>query len=182
MSWSRSVYEASLCTFVLRSETMIWSVVWGFDISLQSFKKPSVNVFSLQIDKKTFDRVFSYNFGCRKKALSDFLASSSSLKTVNTRKPAKSFKLKLKGPRGFRPFDFDSKLKIENQKFTIAIFNGWFLKNWKSQIYNLNCQFLFLRNKIEKQFSMFWKSKIENWKSWVGGFYFLFLRKMKTKR
>ena len=43
-----------------------------------------------------FRRVFSYNFGCRKKALSDFLASSSSLKTVNTRKPAKSFKLKLK--------------------------------------------------------------------------------------
>ena len=28
-----------------------------------------------------------------------------------------------KGPCGFRPFDFDSKLKIENQKFTIMIFN-----------------------------------------------------------
>ena len=27
------------------------------------------------------------------------------------------------GPCGFRPFDFDSKLKIENQKFTIVIFN-----------------------------------------------------------
>ena len=38
------------------------------------------------------------------------------------------------GPCGFRPFDFDSKLKIENQKFTIVIFNIWFLKNWKSQI------------------------------------------------
>ena len=46
--------------------------------------------------RKTFRKLFSYNFGCRKKALSDFLASSSSLKTVNTRKPAKSFKLKLK--------------------------------------------------------------------------------------
>ena len=27
------------------------------------------------------------------------------------------------GPCGFRPFDFDSKLKIENQKFTIVISN-----------------------------------------------------------
>ena len=27
------------------------------------------------------------------------------------------------GPCGFRPFDFDSKLKIENQNFTILIFN-----------------------------------------------------------
>ena len=65
-----------------------------FDISLQNFKKPLVNIFSPQIEM--FRRVFSYNFGCRKKALSDFLASSSSLKTVNTRKPAKSFKHKLK--------------------------------------------------------------------------------------
>ena len=29
----------------------------------------------------------------------------------------------LHGPCGFRPFDFYSKLKIENQKFTIVIFN-----------------------------------------------------------
>ena len=58
------------------------------------FKKHLVDIFSLQIERKTVRRVFSYNFGCRKKALSDFLASSSSLKTVNTRKPAKSFKLK----------------------------------------------------------------------------------------
>ena len=36
-----------------------------------------------------------------------------------------SFKMGLGGlgPCGFRPFDFDSKLKIENQKFTIVIFN-----------------------------------------------------------
>ena len=67
-----------------------------FDISLQNFKKPLVDIFSLQIERKMFRRVFSYNFGCRKKALSDFLASSSSLKTVNTGKPAKSFKLQLK--------------------------------------------------------------------------------------
>ena len=56
---------------------MIWSSM-RFDISLQSFKKPLVDIFSPQIEKKTFLRVFSYNFGCRKKALSDFLASSSS--------------------------------------------------------------------------------------------------------
>ena len=69
------------------------------------------------------------------------------------------------GPCGFRPFDFYSKLKIENQKFTIVIFNVWFLKNWKSQIYNLNRQFLFLRNKkLENNFQYFenQKSKIEN--------------------
>ena len=55
-----------------------------FDISLQNFKRPS-DFFSRQIEKKTFRRIFSYKFGCRKKTLSDFLASrSSSLKTVNT--------------------------------------------------------------------------------------------------
>ena len=87
------------------------------------------------------------------------------------------------GPCGFRPFDLYSKLKIENQKFTIVIFNVRFLKNWKSQIYNLNCPiFVSKKHKIEKQFLMFWKSKIENWKCSVGGFYFLFLRKRKTKR
>ena len=31
--------------------------------------------------KTTFRRIFSYKFGCRKKTLSDFLASSSSLRT-----------------------------------------------------------------------------------------------------
>ena len=30
--------------------------------------------------KKTFQRIFSYDFGCKKKTLSDFLASSSSWK------------------------------------------------------------------------------------------------------
>ena len=65
----------------------------------------------------------------------------------------------------FSSIRFDSKLKIENQKFTIVIFNVWFLKNWKSQIYNLNCQFLLLRNiKLENNFQCFenQKLKIEN--------------------
>ena len=38
--------------------------------------------------KKTFQRIVSYDFGCKKKALSDFLASSSSWKRANTGKPA----------------------------------------------------------------------------------------------
>ena len=65
-------------------------------MSLQNFKKPLVDSLSPQIERKTFRRVFSYDFGCRKKALSDFLTSSSSLKTVNIGKPAKSFQLSLK--------------------------------------------------------------------------------------
>ena len=42
---SSAVYEASLCTFVLR-----------FDISLQNFKKPLVDIFSPQIDRKNVPR------------------------------------------------------------------------------------------------------------------------------
>ena len=75
------------------------------------------------------------------------------------------------GPCGFRPFDFDSKLKIENQKFTIMIFNVWYLKNWTSQIYNLSCQFLFLRNiKLQNDFQCF-----ENQKLKMVSWWFLFL-------
>ena len=48
---SSTVYEASLCTFVLRSETMIWPSM-RFDISLQNFKKPLVDIFSPQIERK----------------------------------------------------------------------------------------------------------------------------------
>ena len=44
-----------------------------FDLSLQNFKKSLVDIFSPAV-------------GCRKKALSNFLASSSSLKTANTGK------------------------------------------------------------------------------------------------
>ena len=69
------------------------------------------------------------------------------------------------GPCGFRPFHFYYKLKNKNQKFTIVIFNVWSHKNWKSQIYNLNCQFLFLRKvKLINNFHCFenQKLKIEN--------------------
>ena len=56
-------------------------------------------------------------------------------------------------------------LKIENQNFTIVIFNVWFLKNWKSKIYNLNFQFLLLRKvklNIILQYFENQKLKIEN--------------------
>ena len=66
---------------------MIWPSV-RFDISLQNFKRPSDNFLAVN-RKKTFRGIFCYKFGCRKKPLSDFLASrSSSLKEANTRRPA----------------------------------------------------------------------------------------------
>ena len=91
------------------------------------------------------------------------------------------------GPCGFRPFEFDSKLKIENQTFTIVIFNVWFLKDWKSQIYNLlfhrfqliknsNLTKLFMCNETagnsinddeirnENRFLIFVVEKNKNWK------------------
>ena len=42
---------------------------------------------------KTFVHDCSYNFGCKKNALSDFLASSSSWKIANTGKPAYNINL-----------------------------------------------------------------------------------------
>ena len=66
---------------------------------------------------------------------------------------------------GFRPFDFHSILKIENQNFTIMISNVWFLKNSKSKIYNLSFQCLLLRKvklNIIPQYFENQKLKIEN--------------------
>ena len=51
------------------------------------FKKP-LDIFWSANSKKRFRRLFSYDFGCKQKALSDFLASSSSWKRANTGKPA----------------------------------------------------------------------------------------------
>ena len=74
----------SLCTFV-RFETMIWTSI-RFDISLQNFKKP-LDSFSPQIERKR-SKEYLVIILAGKKALSDFLASSSSLKKANTGKPA----------------------------------------------------------------------------------------------
>ena len=64
-----------------------------FEISLQNFKKPLVDIFSPQMERKKRSEEYLIIILAveRIKALSDFLAWSSSLKTVNTGKPAKSF-------------------------------------------------------------------------------------------
>ena len=61
---SSAVYEASSC--ILRFDTLIWPSI-RFDISVKNFKKPLVDITSPKIEK-TFQRIFSYNFGCKKKA------------------------------------------------------------------------------------------------------------------
>ena len=61
---SSAVYEAS--SYILRFDTLIWPSI-RFDISVKNFKKPLVDITSPKIEK-TFQRIFSYNFGCKKKA------------------------------------------------------------------------------------------------------------------
>ena len=51
------------------------------------FKKP-LDIFLTANSKKMFRRLFTYDFGCKQKALSDFRASSSPWKRANTGKPA----------------------------------------------------------------------------------------------
>ena len=52
------------------------------------FLKKAFRHFLTANSKKRFRILFSYDFGCKQKALSDFLASSSSWKRANTGKPA----------------------------------------------------------------------------------------------
>ena len=57
-------------------------VVWVDSMHATSFLSFLVLSLSNSTNrKKTFQRIFSYNSGCKKKVLNDFLASSSSLKT-----------------------------------------------------------------------------------------------------
>ena len=57
-------------------------VVWVDSMHTTSFLSFLVLSLSNSTNrKKTFQRIFSYNSGCKKKVLNDFLASSSSLKT-----------------------------------------------------------------------------------------------------
>ena len=70
------------------------------------------------------------------------------------------------------------KSKIHNRDFGCLIPQELKITNLQSEL----SIFVSKKHKIEKQLSMFWKSKIENWKWSVGGSYFLFLRKRKTKR
>ena len=47
-----AVYEASLCTFELRIWDNDLSYSMRFDLSSQNFKKPLVEIFSPQIERK----------------------------------------------------------------------------------------------------------------------------------
>ena len=73
VSWSRAY---GLCGLSLYTSN---------DLTYNSirFKKP-LDIFWPANSKKRFRRLFSYDFGCKQKALSDFLASSSSWKRANT--------------------------------------------------------------------------------------------------
>ena len=77
--------------FQLSSRCFIWwwntaSHVWY--ITYRTLKGLQI-YFLTANEKKTFRRIFSYKFGCRKKPLSDFLVSrSSSFKKANTGRPA----------------------------------------------------------------------------------------------
>ena len=73
VSWSRAY---GLCGLSLYTSN---------DLTYNSirFKKP-LDTFWPANSKKRFRRLFSYDFGCKQKALSDFFASSSSWKRENT--------------------------------------------------------------------------------------------------
>ena len=77
VSWSRAY---GLCGLSLYTSN---------DLTYNSirFKKP-FDIFLTANSKKRFRRLFSYDFGCKKKALTDVLASSSSWKIANTERPA----------------------------------------------------------------------------------------------
>ena len=92
----------SLSNYCLWCVLFFFSVSWGrahlarlkflhelfITYNSMRFKKP-LDIFWPQIQwKKTFRRILSFDFGCKQKALSDFLGSSSSWKRANTGKPA----------------------------------------------------------------------------------------------
>ena len=73
---SSTVYAASLCTFVRLSQ---WpDLVSGLIYKAYRTLKGLHIYFLTANRKKTFRRIFSYKFGCRKKTSNDFLASKSS--------------------------------------------------------------------------------------------------------
>ena len=95
---SRLVSLSNYCLWCFFFFSVSWSRAYGLcglslytsnDLTYNSirFKKP-LDIFWPANLKKRFRRLFSYDFGCKQKALSDFLASSSSWKRANTGKPA----------------------------------------------------------------------------------------------
>ena len=99
---SCTVHADSLCgkfMHVCSRSLSQWSdLVSGLNGLIQAYRTlKSLQIYLLTTDRnKTFRRIFSYKFGCRKKTLSDFLASRSSpSKTVNTA-PGNRLKHRLK--------------------------------------------------------------------------------------
>ena len=95
---SRLVSLSNYCLWCVFFFSVSWSRAYGLcglslytnnDLTYNSirFKKP-LDIFLTANSKKRFRRLFSYDFGCKQKALSDFIASSSSWKRANTGKPA----------------------------------------------------------------------------------------------
>ena len=90
---SRLVSLSNYCLWCVFFFSVSWSRAYGLyglslytsnDLTYNSirFKKP------LDIFWPQFRRIFSYDCGCKRKALSNFLATSSSCKRANTGKPA----------------------------------------------------------------------------------------------
>ena len=101
-----------------------------FDKSLQIFE--SLNIFWSQIQRKRSKdyNLFSYDFGCKKKALSDILASRFIWKYIaNTRKPVENINL-----QGFKFISIclpDSKLIFVNENCCLCTcFTELYLFYW----------------------------------------------------
>ena len=77
VSWSRAYDLCGLSLYT--SDDLTYNSI--------RFKKP-LDIFLIANSKKMFRRLFTYDFGCKQKALSDFLASSSSWKRANSGRPA----------------------------------------------------------------------------------------------
>ena len=86
-----SVVYAAWCAFVRFDQ------VW---YKLTELLKKAFRHFLTANRKKTFRRIFSFNFGCKKKTLRDFFASRSSLK--NSKYQDAGLKHKLKSARFYR--------------------------------------------------------------------------------
>ena len=83
-------YESSISTGkpeqLLSLMCFFFSVSWSraYGLSLYTSNDLTNSSFLTANSKKRFRRLFSYDCGCKQKALTDFLASSSSWKRANT--------------------------------------------------------------------------------------------------
>ena len=94
---SRLVSLSNYCLWCVFFFSVSWSRAYGLcglslytsnDLTYDSIRfKKAYRHFLTANSKKRFRRLFSYDFGCKQKALCDFLASSSFWKRANTGKP-----------------------------------------------------------------------------------------------